>query len=87
MDLNSMKEELRQYILKNFLPGEKPSNLHDDTPLRTSGIVDSMGMLQMVSFVEERFGIEVEAYEASVENFDRIEDIAAFIKSKQPVKK
>ena len=87
MDLNSVKEELRQYILKNFLPGEKPSNLHDDTPLRTSGIVDSMGMLQMVSFVEERFGIEVEAYEASVENFDRIEDIAAFINSKQPVKK
>jgi acyl carrier protein len=87
MDLNSMKEELRQYILKNFLPGEKPSNLHDDTPLRTSGIVDSVGMLQMVSFVEERFGIEVEAYEASVENFDRIEDIAAFINSKRPVKK
>jgi acyl carrier protein len=87
MDLNSMKEELRQYILKNFLAGEKPSNLHDDTPLRTSGIVDSMGMLQMVSFVEERFGVEVEAYEASVENFDRIEDIAAFIKSKRPVKK
>ena len=87
MDLNSMKEELRQYILKNFLPGEKPSNLHDDTPLRTSGIVDSVGMLQMVSFVEERYGIEVEAYEASVENFDRIEDIAAFINSKRPVKK
>ena len=87
MDLNSVKEELRQYILKNFLPGEKPSNLHDDTPLRTSGIVDSVGMLQMVSFVEERYGIEVEAYEASVENFDRIEDIAAFINSKRPVKK
>ena len=87
MDLSSMKEELRQYILKNFLPGEKPSNLHDDTPLRTSGIVDSMGMLQMVSFVEERFGVEVDAYEASVENFDRIEDIAAFIKGKRPVEK
>ena len=87
MDLNSVKDELRQYILAQFLPGEKASNLHDDTPLRTSGIVDSMGMLQMVNFVEERFGIEVEAYEANVENFDRIEDIAAFIESKPAVKK
>jgi acyl carrier protein len=87
MDLNGIKDELRQYILAQFLPGEKASNLHDDTPLRTSGIVDSMGMLQMVSFVEERFGVEVEAYEASIANFDRISDIAAFIESKRAVKK
>jgi len=87
MDLNRIKEELRQYVLTKFLPGEKASNLHDDTPLRTSGIVDSMGMLQMVSHVEERFGVEVEAHEASVENFDRVEDIAAFIESKRAVRK
>ena len=76
------KEEIRQYVLSEFLPGEKPSNLHDDTPLRTSGILDSVGTLRMVSFIEERFGIEVEAHEAGVENFDRIEDIAAFIQRK-----
>ena len=87
MDLRSIRDELRQYILAQFLPGEKASNLQDDTPLRTSGIVDSMGMLQLVGFVEERFGVEVEAFEASVENFDRIEDIAAFIESKRAVKK
>ncbi len=75
-------EEIRQYILSEFLPGEKPSNLQDDTPLRTSGILDSVATIKLVSFVEERFGIEVEAHEAGIENFDRIDSIVAFIKSK-----
>lgn len=86
MELDSIKEGIRHRILTQFLPGEKSSNLHDDTPSRTSGIEDSMGMLQMVSFIEERFGIEVEAYEAGIENFDRVEDIAAFIARKRALK-
>lgn len=82
MVTNNVKEEIRQYILSEFLPGEKPSNLHDDTPLRTSGILDSVAVLRLVSFLEERYGIQVEAHEADVENFDRIDSIAAFIQSK-----
>jgi acyl carrier protein len=80
--METMKEEIRQYILSEFLPGEKPSNLRDDTPLRTSGILDSVATLRLVSFVEERYGIEVEAHEAGVENFDRIDAIVAFVQSK-----
>jgi acyl carrier protein len=81
--MEQMKEDLRQHILAEFLPGEKPSNLKDDTPLRSSGILDSIATLKIVSFVEERYGIEVEAHEASVENFDTIESIASFVKSKK----
>jgi acyl carrier protein len=82
--MNTVKDELRQYIVSEFLPGEKPQNLHDDTPLRTSGILDSLATLKLVSFVEEQYGIEVHAHEASIENFDRIESIASFIQSKTP---
>jgi acyl carrier protein len=78
-----MEEEIRQYILSEFLPGEKPANLANDTPLRTSGVLDSVATLRLVTFVEEQFGITVEAYEASVENFDSIQSIAAFIRSKE----
>ena len=78
-----MKDELRQYILNEFLPGEKASNLRDDTPLSTSGILDSVAILRLVSFVEERYGIAVEAHETGNDNFDCIESIAAFIQSKQ----
>jgi acyl carrier protein len=83
MDNNNMREEIRQYILSEFLPGEKPSNLRDDTPLRTSGVLDSVATLRMVSFVEERYGIQVEAHEAGVDNFDSIAAIAAFVESKK----
>lgn len=81
--MDNIKEELRQYILSEFLPGEKASNLQDDTPLRTSGILDSVSTLKVVNFVEEHYGITVEAYEASMENFDSINSIAAFVQSKR----
>jgi acyl carrier protein len=81
--MDPIKEEIRQYILTEFLPGEKASNLHDDTPLRTSGIIDSTGLLRLIDFIEGRFNIQVEAYEAGVENFDQIQEIAAFILKKQ----
>jgi acyl carrier protein len=81
--MDTIKEELRQYILIEFLPGEKPSNLKDDTPLRTSGILDSVATLKLVSFIEERCGIEVEAHETGNDNFDSIDSIASFVEGKQ----
>ena len=42
----------------------------DDTPLRTSGIVDSVDFLRIVEFIEQKFAIQVEAYETDVDNFD-----------------
>jgi len=81
--MDNIKEELRQYILAEYLPGEKPSNLRDDTPLRTSGILDSIATLKVVTFVEDKYGIEVDAHEASVENFDSIDAIASFVRSKK----
>jgi acyl carrier protein len=81
--MSDVKQKLHNFILTEFLPGESPGNLRDDTPLRTSGILDSLATLRLVSFVEEQFGIAVEAHEAGVENFDRIADIAAFVAVKQ----
>ncbi len=78
-----IKDRVRQYILSEFLPGESPANLKDNTPLRTSGVLDSMATLQVVTFVEETFGIEVEAHEAGVENFESLNDIAAFVQQKK----
>jgi len=80
--VRDIKDQLRHHILTNFLPGESPANLHDDTPLRTSGVLDSMATLQLVTFVEESFGIEVEAHEAGVENFENINSIASFVQTK-----
>ena len=80
--MDEIKQQIRQF-LSELLPDGKMSNLGDDTPLRTSGILDSMALLRLVGLVEEKFGIEVSAYEAGIENFDRIDDIAAFVQRKR----
>jgi acyl carrier protein len=81
--MTDIKERIRAYILQNFLQGESPANLRDDTPLRTTGILDSLATLSLVSFVEKEFGIELTAYETGIDTFDRIEDIAALVARKQ----
>ena len=81
--MNQAKETIRNYILTEYLPGESPANLKDDTPLRTSGILDSMATLALVSFLEDQFKIQIEAHETGIESFDRLEDIAALVARKQ----
>lgn len=81
--MDGLKQTIRTYILSEFLPGESESNLQDDTPLRTSGILDSMSTLNLVTFLEQTYGITIDAHETGVDNFDRIEAIAALVASKQ----
>jgi acyl carrier protein len=81
-DKSATKEALRAYILSEFLPGESPRNLKDNTPLRTSGVLNSMGLLRLVSFVEDKYGIELEAHETGVEDFGTIDAIANLIERK-----
>ncbi|MCH7702229.1 MAG: acyl carrier protein [Planctomycetes bacterium] len=81
-DRDSLISELKSYMLKEFLPGEDASNLTDDTALTSSGILDSISTLSLVKYVEDTFGLMVEAHEASAD-FDRIEDIAALVERKK----
>jgi acyl carrier protein len=81
-DESEMKEELRTYIASAFLPGESSGSLKDDTPLRTSGVMDSMGLLRLVGFVESRYDIELKAHDTSIDNFDTIDAIADLIERK-----
>jgi acyl carrier protein len=81
--MDDIKEKLRQFILSKYLPGESAANLADDTPLQTSGVLDSLATLGLVTFVEQEFGIEMEAHETGIDNFNRIEDIAALVERKR----
>jgi len=81
--MDPIKETIRGYILNEYLPGESPANLRDDTPLRTSGILDSMATLNLVSFLEQTFNIVIDAHETGIEDFDRIGDIAALVARKK----
>ena len=77
-----IKDTVKEYILREFLPGEDPEQLTDSTPLVTGGILDSLATLKLVAFVEDRFRIRVQAHEASVEHLNNIALIASLVQSK-----
>jgi acyl carrier protein len=77
-----IKETVKKYILKEFLPGEDPDELKDSTPLVTGGILDSLATLKLVSFVEDRYGVTFAAHEADVEHLNTISDITKLVASK-----
>ena len=81
--MTQIADTIRNFILTQYLPGESPANLLNDTPLRSSGILDSLATIGLISFLEKEYHIEVEAHETDVDNFDRIQDIAAFVERKR----
>ena len=80
--MEETKETVKAFILKEFLPDASPDELTDSTRLITGGILDSLATLQLVTFLEERYGIKIEAYEADVDHLNTISDIASLVHSK-----
>lgn len=83
MEDQEIRNKVRQFILEEFLPGEDPDELKDDTELLSSGILDSIATLKLVTHLEESFQITIEAHEADAENLDTVADITALVKSKR----
>lgn len=81
--MEDITKVVEQFILREFLPGEDPGELTDCTPLITGGILDSISTLKLVVFIEEHFGVTIEAYEAGVEHLDTVRQIAALIAQKK----
>lgn len=79
---DSIKSTVKDYILTEFLPGTSPAELADNTPLIQGAILDSLATVQLVAFLEERFGIEVQAHEASVDHLNTLDDITALVQQK-----
>jgi acyl carrier protein len=80
--IDDIKDTVRGYIIREFLPDEDPAELTDSVPLITGGILDSLVTLKLVTFLEETYGIRFEAYEVTVDNLDTIAEIARFVSSK-----
>ncbi len=83
MNESELRDTIRTFILEEFLPGEDASELTDDVELFSSGILDSIATLKLVSFIEKRFEIVIEAHEADTDNMNTIETISRLVTSKQ----
>ena len=80
--MDSTREVVKRFILEKFLPGEDPKNLTETTELKESGILDSMSTLELVTFLEEEFKIELEAADLDTGNLATIASIANLVTSK-----
>jgi len=74
----AIADELRRFLLERF-PAARQSGLAADTPLLESGIVDSLGILEIVTFVTETFGVAVSDDDLNPENFASIGQLASFV--------
>ncbi len=75
------KQTIREFIVENFLFGES-NGLADDTSFLEEGIIDSTGILELVTYLEEEFSITVEDEELVPENLDSINNVVTFLKMK-----
>jgi acyl carrier protein len=78
----SIEAKVREYILDNFLFTNDQSRLQDDASFLEEGIVDSTGVLELVMFVEENYGVTVEDEDIVPDNFDSVLQLARYIRRK-----
>ena len=74
---------VKEFLLSEFLPGEDPSELTNDTPLISSGILDSLATLKLSMFLEEQFGIQLDAHELEEDSIGSIDKIEKLVESKK----
>ena len=78
-----LKTEIRDFIVDNFLFGEGGDTLRDDQSLVEAGLIDSLGVAELVAFIESRYGIVAQDEELVPDNFDSIARVAAYIEHKR----
>ena len=78
-----IKEQVRKYILAHHFSADRDEDFTYETDLVNSGILDSFALVDIVGFVEQSFGIKVDADDFVLQNFTTLEMVERFIKEKQ----
>jgi len=78
-----MKENIQQYIIDEYLDESEAKELTYDSPLISTGLIDSISVLQVVDFLEQQFNFEFEPHEVDQSNLNTINLMIKFIQSKK----
>ena len=78
----STLSDIEQFILEDLLSGDR-QKLEPDEPLFSSGLLDSLGTLRLITFLEDRFGLQIGDGEVGEENFKNLKTIEAFVERKK----
>ena len=79
--MSETRDKVRNFIVENFLFGSD-DGLTDDISFLEEGIIDSTGILELVSFLEEEFGIVVDDEELIPENLDSVRNVVQYLEIK-----
>jgi acyl carrier protein len=74
---------IRDFLARNLLYSPDGFNYSDQTSFLQEGIIDSLGVMELVEFVSKQFGIKVKQREVTPDNFDSVANLVAFVRAKQ----
>ena len=80
MQTTEIEQGIRSFLTEEFLFG-RSETLNDDLPL-LGNVIDSQGVIELVSFVQQRFNVEVADEEVTTDNFATVKSVVAFIETK-----
>lgn len=81
-DPQNIEQPIRAFIAANLLFNSETFPYPDDTSFLREGIIDSLGVVELVAFVQKHFGVAVAQHEVVPENFDSVAGLAAFVRRK-----
>jgi acyl carrier protein len=81
-EANSIGPQIQSFIVRTF-PAARKRTINEDVQLLESGIVDSLGVLDIVAFLEKSFMIKISDEELTPENFASIKRLAEFVEKKR----
>lgn len=77
-----MEDVIRRFIVENFLAGKDDPQFANSDSLLETRVIDSTGVLELLQFVEDSWGIHVDDADLTPENFDSIAQVAAYVRRK-----
>lgn len=78
-----VEKQIRDYIGENFLFDKDAADLAGDSSFLDMGLIDSTGVLEIILFIEQQFGIKMEDHEMLPENLDSVNNIVRFVESRR----
>ena len=74
-----IKSELRKFIINNYLRGAKDFKLSDRDSFLENSILDSIGVIEVTAFIQQKYGIQIKVSEIMPENFDTLNNLERYI--------
>jgi len=80
--MDDIKSEIKKFIIDNYLRGAEDAQLSYDDSFLEKGIIDSIGVIELTSFIQEKYGIKIEVAEIIPENFDTLNNLERYTTKK-----